>query len=188
MFTFAVTAATGLDLPAETGLSDKVVLKFGGVSRGKTMGIMGSCGRTCGLGELGREKRVRFRPLDTTRPVDAKRFDAQDEVEIVLFLVGVERRELDRLTGDVKLAGLELWDNRALSVKESVGAEQALDGLEGRDVVVRAEGRVEGFMEDDAWAHDGGGRSNNEIPHTPYVLVVETDQAADLVLEAAKVC
>lgn len=40
-FPFVETAAPGLDLPAETGLSGKVVLRFGGVSRGKSGGTTG---------------------------------------------------------------------------------------------------------------------------------------------------
>lgn len=40
-FPFAETAEPGRDLPAETGLSGKVVLRFGGVSRGKSGGTTG---------------------------------------------------------------------------------------------------------------------------------------------------
>lgn len=40
-FPFADRPAPGLDLPAESGLSGKVVLRFGGVSRGKSGGITG---------------------------------------------------------------------------------------------------------------------------------------------------
>lgn len=53
---FIVRAAPGRDLPADTGLSGKVVLRLGGVSRGKSGGTTGCCGgRTRGLGELGRD-------------------------------------------------------------------------------------------------------------------------------------
>lgn len=38
---FIVTVLPGLDLPAESGLSGKVVLRFGGVSRGKSGGTTG---------------------------------------------------------------------------------------------------------------------------------------------------
>lgn len=56
-FAFTVTEPTGLDLPAEIGLSGKVVLRFGGVSRGKSGGTTGCCGgRTRGLGELDRSR------------------------------------------------------------------------------------------------------------------------------------
>jgi len=41
-FGFRVTAEPGRDLPAETGLSEgSVVLRFGGVSRGKSGGTIG---------------------------------------------------------------------------------------------------------------------------------------------------
>lgn len=40
-FAFIPTETPGLDLPAETGLSGKVVLRFGGVSRGKSGGTTG---------------------------------------------------------------------------------------------------------------------------------------------------
>jgi hypothetical protein len=42
-FPFMVRATPGRDLPAETGLSGKVVLRFGGVSSGKSGGTTG-CG------------------------------------------------------------------------------------------------------------------------------------------------
>ncbi|KAJ0955201.1 hypothetical protein HanPSC8_Chr01g0000151 [Helianthus annuus] len=38
---FTVKAAPGLDLPADTGLSGKLVLRFGGVSFGKSGRLMG---------------------------------------------------------------------------------------------------------------------------------------------------
>lgn len=44
---FTVMAAPGLDLPAERGLSGKVVLRFGGVSCGKSGRMMG-----CGGGRM----------------------------------------------------------------------------------------------------------------------------------------
>lgn len=40
-FPFTETVEPGRDLPAETGLSGKVVLRFGGVSRGKSGGTTG---------------------------------------------------------------------------------------------------------------------------------------------------
>ena len=40
-FPFVETTEPGRDLPAETGLSGKVVLRFGGVSRGKSGGTTG---------------------------------------------------------------------------------------------------------------------------------------------------
>lgn len=66
-----MTAAPGLDLPAETGLSGRVVLRFGGVSSGKSGGTIGcGGGRTRGLGELGRDDGAELRPLDKIRPAE----------------------------------------------------------------------------------------------------------------------
>ena len=54
-FPFIAEETPVLDLPAESGLSCKV-LRFGGVSRGKSGGITGcGGGRNRGLGELGRD-------------------------------------------------------------------------------------------------------------------------------------
>lgn len=63
-FPFKVTVKPGLDLPAESGLSGKVVRRFGGVSSGKSGITIGCCvGRTRGFGELGRDVEDTVRPL-----------------------------------------------------------------------------------------------------------------------------
>lgn len=74
-FPFTVAAAPGRDLPAETGLSaGKVVLRFGGVSRGKSGGTIGcGGGRTRGTGELGLDDGAEARPFDRMRPAEVER-------------------------------------------------------------------------------------------------------------------
>lgn len=58
-FDFTVAEPPGLDLPAEIGLLGKVVLRFDGVSRGKSGRTTGCCWeRTRGLGEFGRDDGV----------------------------------------------------------------------------------------------------------------------------------
>lgn len=73
-FPFTVAAAPGRDLPAETGLSaGKVVLRFGGVSRGKSGGTIGcGGGRTRGTGELGLDDGAEVRPFDRMRPTEVE--------------------------------------------------------------------------------------------------------------------
>lgn len=68
-FHFAELPMPGLDLPAEIGLSGKVVRKFGGVSSGKSGRLIG-CGevRIRGPGELGRETDPALRPFKRPRP------------------------------------------------------------------------------------------------------------------------
>lgn len=158
MFTFDIRLAPGLDLPAETGLSDNDVLRLGGVSSGKSGGITGCCDRILGLGELGRDVDVWLRPLDITRPVVTDMLGAGVELDDGLRRVGVDGREFDRVTGKLELAGicdlelgvegLEFCDCRVLSLEETVDAERALEGVEDRDGVVRVEG-VEGLAVDD---------------------------------------
>lgn len=64
-FPFMVRGTPGRDLPAETGLSGKVVLRFGGVSREKSGGTTGcGGGRIRGPGELGRDVGAELRPFD----------------------------------------------------------------------------------------------------------------------------
>lgn len=68
-----VTEAPGRDLPAESGLSGKVVLRFGGVSRGKSGGTTGCCGdRIRGPGELGRDDGAEARPFEAVRPLELR--------------------------------------------------------------------------------------------------------------------
>lgn len=68
-FPLKVTATPGRDLPAETGLSGNVVLRFGGVSREKSGGTTGwGERRGRGLGELGRDGGAELRPFNEVRP------------------------------------------------------------------------------------------------------------------------
>lgn len=159
-FPFIVTAAPGRDLPAESGLSGKVVLRFGGVSRGKSGGTTGCCGgRTRGPGELGRDDGADVRPFERTRPaeVEIEGPEADDTEGTGFRRVGVDGREFEREAVELKFAGicalelgvegLELWDCRVLSTKELVGAGRTLDGVEERDVSGREDG-VEGLAVD----------------------------------------
>lgn len=157
IFPFTVTAAPGLDLPAESGLSGNVVRRFGGVSSEKSGRIIGcGRGRTRGLGELGLDDADALRSLDRTRPDDVEGLvagDNGDEEGTKFRRVGVEGREADRVVGVFKFAGiwglelgvegLEFWDGLVLSMEELVGAGRALEGVEDRDVTERADG-VEG--------------------------------------------
>lgn len=71
--------------------------------------------------------------------------------------VGVDGREIDRVVGEFKFAGiwglelgvegLELSDGRGLSMEELVGVGRALEGVEERDGVWREDG-VEGLAVD----------------------------------------
>lgn len=117
-FPFIVTVAPGLDLPAESGLSGKVVLRFGGVSRGKLGGTIGwGGGRTRGLGELGRDDEVGLRPFDKTRPFEIEGLAAGETEDAGLRRVGVDGREFDREAGELKFAGI-------------CGLELGVEGLE----------------------------------------------------------
>ncbi len=71
--------------------------------------------------------------------------------------MGVDGREIDRVTGEFKFAGicglelgvdgLELCNGRDLSMEELVGAGRALEGVEDRDGTWREDG-VEGLAVD----------------------------------------
>lgn len=106
--------APGRDLPAERGLSGNVVLRFGGVSWGKSDGTTGcGGGRTRGLGELGLDDGAELRPLNGTRPAEAKepvvREGDEDGDGNELLRVGVEGRDSDRVggaDGECKFAGI----------------------------------------------------------------------------------
>ena len=107
--------APGRDLPAETGLSGNVVLRFGGVSRGKSGGTTGcGGGLTLGLGELGLEDGAEFLPLSETREDEVKEGVVGegdgDRDGNECLLVGVEGRDSDRLgggaDGECKFAGM----------------------------------------------------------------------------------
>lgn len=155
---FVVTATPGRDLPAESGLSGKVVLRFGGVSSGKSGGTIGCCGgRTRGLGELGRDDGPGTRPFERTRPAEVEGPEEGETEDTGFRRVGVDGREFDRAGAEFRFAGictlelgvtgLEFWDGRVLSIKELEGAGRALDGVDERDGVVRADG-VEGLAVD----------------------------------------
>lgn len=108
-------AIPGLDLPADSGLSGNLVLRFGGVSFGKSgisSGRTGARGR--GFGELGRDdgadEGAEFRPLLTADletdvellmlellPTEGERPIAGADERTVGWRVGVDDLELDRL-------------------------------------------------------------------------------------------
>lgn len=103
--------APGRDLPAETGLSGKVVLRFGGVSRGKSGGTIGcGGGLTRGLGELGLDEGAELRPFNETRLAEVEELVGDgDKDGIELLRVGVEGRDSDRVDeadGECKFAGM----------------------------------------------------------------------------------
>jgi hypothetical protein len=117
-------AIPGLDLPADSGLSGNFVLKFGGVSLGKSgisSGRTGARGR--GFGELGRDdgadEGAEFRPLLAAdretdvkllmlelRPTEGERPIAGADERVAGWRVGVDDRELERL-----IEGTEVEDN-----------------------------------------------------------------------------
>lgn len=151
---FTVMAAPGLDLPAERGLSGKVVLRFGGVSCGKSWRTMGcGGGRMRETGELGLD----MRPFEgKARPPDGK--DGTREGAGVLR-VGVDGLEDGRIVGEVKLEvvcgrgvgvdGLEFWDGlMVLSMEVVVGDGRVLEGVVAREIVER-EDVVEGLDVDE---------------------------------------
>lgn len=136
---FAVTETPGRDRPAESGLLGKVVLRFGGVLTGKSVGTTGCCEERT-LGELGRDVGVVLRPTGRTCPSDIERLavadrDGADEV----LRGGVDGREVDRTFGEFifdwtwRLAlgeeGLEIWVGRILSFVE-LGLGEAGRALE----------------------------------------------------------
>ncbi|MCI26804.1 hypothetical protein A2U01_0048001, partial [Trifolium medium] len=99
-FTDRFLPAPGRDLPAESGLSGNVVLRFGGVSRGKSGGTTGCGGaRTRGLGELARDDGAELRPLNEGRPAEIEELIVEegDKEGIELLRVGVEGRDNDRV-------------------------------------------------------------------------------------------
>lgn len=157
-FAFVFIAAPGRDLPAESGLSGKVVLRFGGVSREKSGGITGCWGaRGRGPGELGLDGGPGTRPFEVIRPADVEVPEEGNAEGAEFRRVGVDGRELDRVADifmleetcglEFGVEGLELWDDRVLSVDDVLGAGRALDGVEGRDTVGLEDG-VEGLAVD----------------------------------------
>lgn len=159
-FPFTVRAAPGRDLPADTGLSGgKVVLRFGGVSRGKSGRTTGGgVARTRGLGELGRDDGAELRPFDRTRPPEVEGPTAGDIEATGFRRVGVEGREFDRAAVELKFAGicglelgvdgLEFWDGRVLSMEELVREGRVLEGVEDLDAIGRDDS-VDGLVEDE---------------------------------------
>lgn len=152
-FPLIVTEGFGLDLPADRGLSGRVVRRFGGVSSEKSGGTIGCDGRrTWGLGELGREREAAVRPLVTGRPAGVEDLDAGDNEGVIVRRVGVEGLEVglegvlkfpDIWGRDVGVEGLELWVGL-----EVLGVWRAFEGVEGLDTVAREVG-VEGLAEED---------------------------------------
>lgn len=143
---FVVMAAPGLDLLAERGLSGKVVLRFGGVSCGKSGGTMGcGGGRTRGLGELGLDVGPALRPFeDNERPAEG------EEVEegVGLLRVGVDGLEDGRMADGVGVDGLELFDGLVVLSPEAVVVDgRLLEGVEAREVV--REEMADGLAADD---------------------------------------
>ena len=117
-FAFTVTEPPGLDLPAEIGLSGKVVLRFGGVSRGKSGGTTGCCGGLIrGPGELDRDAGATLRPFETMRPAEGEAATAEDREGTGFRRVGVDGREFERTAVEFKFAGI-------------CGLEVGVDGLE----------------------------------------------------------
>jgi hypothetical protein len=126
-------AAPGRDLPADNGLTGNFVLRFGGVSLGKSgisSGRTGARGRR--FGELGQndgaDEGAEFRPLLAAgrltdvkllmlepRPTEGERpIDGADERDAGCR-VGVDDRELERL-----IEGTELDDNEARLIPGTV--------------------------------------------------------------------
>lgn len=159
---FVAMAAPGLDLPAERGLSGKVVRRFGGVSCGKSGGMIG-CGvartRGPGPGELGLDMGPEPRPLE-----DNARAEGEDVAEGVgLLRVGVDDLETGRMAEEVEwpevgVDGLEFCDGRlVLSLEAVVVDGRVLEGVEARavDGLAVDEERlvgVDGLMYDDTEA------------------------------------
>lgn len=152
---------TGLDLPADIGLSGRVVLRLGGVSRGKSASTIGCCGvvRTLGPGELGLDNEGAVRPFGATRPPEILDPEAADTEVDGLRRLGVEGREFgleaivfwefaESCGLEVGVDGLELRDGLALSMDELDEPGRILDGVEARDTEEVRVG-VEGLAEDD---------------------------------------
>lgn len=143
----------GLDLPAERGLSGKVVLRLGGVSWGKSGRLIGcGGGRKRGLGELGLEVDPTLRPFeDNPRPPETEDVVDGEREGVRLLRVGVDGLEGGRMVGEVKfpgvcgrelgVEGLEFWEGLVgLSLEAVVGDGRVLEGVEARDGVVRVDG------------------------------------------------
>lgn len=186
-FPFKVATTPGRDLPAETGLSGIVVLRFGGVSRGKSGGTTGlGGGRARGLGELGRDGGAELRPFNEIRPDEVEVPVIGDGDGAELRRVGVEGREsglADGTDGECKLAGkcgleegvegLKLCEALLLSAIELVLVVRTLDGVEDPNVVGRDEG-VEGLVADEERGMGEDGLVEDET-EAELVLRIEED-------------
>lgn len=117
-FPFTLRVAPGLDLPADIGLSGKVVRRFGGVSCGKSWSTIGcGGGRTRGPGELGRETEAPLRLLVRLRPPGVEGTDIGDKDGAEFRRVGVDGLDVVRGAGEVMF-------------EEVCGLEVGVDGLE----------------------------------------------------------
>lgn len=104
-FPFAVRATPGLDLPADIGLSGKLVLRFGGISCGKSWSTIGCGGaRTRGPGELGRETEVAVFPFVRLRPPGVDGPDTGEYDGAEFRRVGVDGLDVVRGVGELKFA------------------------------------------------------------------------------------
>lgn len=153
VFARTVNAIPGRTLPAEDGLSGSLVLRFGGVSFGKSgisSGRTGALGR--GLGELAREEGAEFRPLVVgARPLEVKllvtgtRPTEGERPVLIGWRVGVDDRELARATEElvfvlepeviwereVGVDGREFWAELVLlKVGVTLVREVGVDGRE----------------------------------------------------------
>lgn len=159
-FPLEVRVAPGLDLPADSGLSGKVVRRFGGVSSGKSVGTIGcGAGRTRDAGELGRQTEATLRPLVRLRPPGVEGTDTGDIDGVGFRRVGVDDLDVVRGEGEFKCAdtcgldvgveGLEFWDGLGFSIEDDVlRAGRGLEGVVDLDTVGRVEG-VEGLVIDE---------------------------------------
>lgn len=126
-------AAPGLDLPAEGGLSGKVVLRFGGVSCGKSGRLIDSGrDRIREPGELGLDMFPTFLPFE----------DGAIE-DVGVLRVGVDGRIVDDWGRGLAVDGLMV-----LSMEVVVWEGWVLEGVEAREVVVREE-VVDGLAADE---------------------------------------
>lgn len=104
-FPFEVRATPGLDLPADIGLSGKVVLRFGGVSSEKSGSTIGCGGaRTRGPGELGRETEAAVFPFVRLRPPGVEGPETGEYDGVEFRSVGVDGLDVVRGAGEFRLA------------------------------------------------------------------------------------
>lgn len=159
-FALPIRAIPGLVLPAELDLSGNFVLRFGGVSLGKSgisIGVTGARGRI--PGELGREQGTELR-LAGSLPADGDRPETvavDDEIPGVFdWRVGVDGLEMERIVDEfvfvmemeggwgrpLGVEGLEFCEGRVFSAGE-VRLGLVLKGLVDRGCTGR--GAEDGF-------------------------------------------